>query len=52
MIVLPSGFTSNIKKIDIFDEDLEKAFPPQIVVDDLDERTRRWAKGRLFKKLK
>ncbi len=40
VMVLPSGFTSNIKKIDTFDGELQEAFPPQSVTilleDDLD----------------
>lgn len=40
VIVLPSGFTSKIKKIDSFDGELEEAFPPMSVTvlleDDID----------------
>ncbi len=40
VMLLPSGFTSTIKKIDTFDGELEQAFPPQSVTilldDDLD----------------
>ena len=40
VMLLPSGFTSHIKKIDTFDGEVEKAFPPQSVTmlleDDLD----------------
>ena len=40
VMVLPSGFTSTIKKIDTIDGELEKAFPPQTVTilleDDID----------------
>lgn len=40
VMLLPSGFTSHIKKIDTFDGEIEKAFPPQSVTmlleDDLD----------------
>jgi sulfate adenylyltransferase subunit 1 len=40
VMVLPSGFTSTIKKIDTIDGELEEAFPPQSVTvlleDDID----------------
>ncbi len=40
VIVLPSGFTSKIKKIDSFDGELQEAFPPMSVTvlleDDID----------------
>jgi len=40
VVVLPSGFTSKIKKIDSFDGELEEAFPPMSVTvlleDDID----------------
>jgi sulfate adenylyltransferase subunit 1 len=40
VMVLPSGFTSNIKSIDTYQESLERAFPPQSVTftltDDID----------------
>src|SRR5690625_63039 len=40
VMLLPSGFTTNIKKIDNYDGEIEKAFPPQSVTilldDDLD----------------
>jgi len=40
VMVLPSGFTSSIKKIDTIDGELEEAFPPQSVTllleDDID----------------
>lgn len=40
VVVLPSGFSSKIKKIDTFDGELDQAFPPQSVTilleDDLD----------------
>ena len=40
VVLLPSGFTSRIKKIDSFDGELEEAFPPMAVSilleDDLD----------------
>ena len=40
VMILPSGFTSKISKIDTFDGELEKAFPPQSVTllleDDID----------------
>lgn len=40
VMLLPSGFTSKIAKIDTFDGELEKAYPPQSVTilleDDLD----------------
>lgn len=40
VMILPSGFTSNIKKIDTFDGELQEGFPPQSVTilleDDLD----------------
>jgi sulfate adenylyltransferase subunit 1 len=40
VMVLPSGFTSTIKKIDTIDGELEQAFPPQsvtiLLADDID----------------
>jgi len=40
VMLLPSGFTTHIKKIDTYDGEIEKAFPPQSVTilldDDLD----------------
>ena len=40
VLLLPSGFTSKIAKVDTFDGEIEKAFPPQSVTilleDDLD----------------
>lgn len=40
VMLLPSGFTTHIKKIDTYDGELDKAFPPQSVTilldDDLD----------------
>jgi sulfate adenylyltransferase subunit 1 len=37
VIALPSGFTSKIKSIELFDEKLEEAFPPQSVVMTLED---------------
>lgn len=37
VIALPSGFTSKIKSIEIFDKKLEEAFPPQSVVMTLED---------------
>ena len=42
-MVLPSGFTSTIKKIDTIDGELQEAFPPQsvtILLEDDDDVSR------------